>query len=183
MQFEETPLSGAFLISLEKRGDDRGFFARAFCVREFEDHGLSFKPVQMNNSLTEKKATLRGMHYQLPPWAETKLIRCIKGSVYDQILDLRPDSPTFGQSFGAELSATNRKAMLVPKGFAHGFMTLEDDSEVFYAVDQYYSSEWERGIRWNDSKFQLKWPFEPSVVSERDQGHPDYNEKWHQIKS
>ena len=123
MIFTETPLKGAYLIDLERRGDDRGFFARAFCEREFAEHGLVDRFVQANNSLSARRGTLRGMHYQLAPKAETKVVRCIRGSLHDVILDLRPGSPTFGRSFGAELSADNRRMMYVPKGFAHGFFT------------------------------------------------------------
>ena len=133
MKFAPTPLAGAFLIDIEKRGDDRGFFARAFCENEFAAQGLSSRFVQVNNSLSAFKGTLRGMHYQLAPKAETKLVRCIRGALWDVILDLRKESPTFGQYFGAELSAENRRMMYVPKGFGHGFVTLQDDTEAFYA--------------------------------------------------
>ena len=150
MIFTETPLPGAYLIDLEKRGDDRGFFARAFCEKEFAAHQLVTRFVQVNNSLSAQQGTLRGMHYQLAPKAETKLVRCIRGALYDLILDLRPGSPTFGQSFGAELTAENRRMMYVPKGFAHGFITLADDTEAFYFVDEFYAPEHERGVRWND---------------------------------
>src|SRR4051794_35870853 len=150
MIFNETPLRGAFLIDLEKRGDDRGFFARAFCRREFEAHGLTTGFVQVNDSLSAQRGTPPGLHYQLAPPAETKLVRCVRGALYDVILDLRQDSPTFGQSFGAELTAENRRMMYVPKGFAHAFLTLADDSEAFYFTDEFYAPELERGIRWND---------------------------------
>src|SRR5690349_14728791 len=149
MVFTPIPLAGAFLIDLEKRGDDRGFFARTFCEKEFAARQLSGRFVQVNNSLSAQRGTLRGMHYQLAPKAETKLVRCIRGSLYDVIIDLRQDSPTFGQSFGAELSADNRRMMYVPKGFAHGFLTLAHDTEAFYFVDEVYAPECERGIRWN----------------------------------
>src|SRR3954447_10838807 len=132
MIFTETPLKGAFLIDLEKRGDDRGFFARAFCENEFGANKLSNRFVQINNSLSAQRGTLRGMHYQLAPKAETKVVRCIRGGLFDVILDLRPGSTTFGRSFGAELNAENRRMMYVPKGFAHGFITLSDDTEAFY---------------------------------------------------
>ena len=146
MQFNETPLAGAYTIELDKIGDDRGFFARAFCEQEFSEVGLVSHFVQVNNSLSADKGTLRGMHYQLAPKAETKLVRCIRGSLYDIILDLRPDSPTFGQHFGAELSAENRRMMYVPKGFAHGFITLTDNAEAFYMVDEPYAPDMERGV-------------------------------------
>ena len=179
MNFTETPLTGAFLIDLEKRGDDRGFFARAFCEREFAEQGLPARFVQVNNSLSAEKGTLRGMHYQLAPKAETKLVRCIRGALYDVILDLREDSPTFGQSFGEELSAENRRMMAVPKGFAHGFITLCDDTEAFYFVDEFYAPDAERGVRWNDPRFSISWPIEPIVLSDKDRDQRDFDPAWH----
>jgi dTDP-4-dehydrorhamnose 3,5-epimerase len=179
MIFHETPLAGAFVIDLEKKGDDRGFFARAFCEREFAAKGLSTRFVQVNNSLSAQKGTLRGMHYQLAPRAETKLVRCIRGSLFDVILDLRKGSPTFGQSFGAELSAENRRMMYVPKGFAHGFITLADDTEAFYFVDEFYAPEQERGLRWNDPRFAIAWPAAPVVLSDKDRAHRDFDPAWH----
>jgi len=179
MKFIETPLEGAFVIELEKHGDERGFFARAFCENEFGDHGLVTGFVQVNNSTSKVKGTLRGMHYQLSPHAETKMVRCIRGSLVDMILDIRPGSKTFGKSFGAELSAENRKMMYVPKGFAHGFITLTEDSEAFYFVDEFYAPEFERGIRWNDPKFGIEWPCEPELISDKDANHPDYDESYH----
>jgi len=135
--------------------------------------------VQVNNSLSAQKGTLRGMHYQLAPRAETKLVRCIRGALYDVILDLRPDSPTFGQSFGAELSAENRRMMVVPKGFAHGFITLADDTEAFYFVDEFYAPEQERGVRWDDPRFAISWPLAPVVLSDKDREHRDFDPAWH----
>lgn len=179
MKFVETPLKGAYLIHLEKREDERGFFARAFCVNEFEAHGLNPAIVQINNSLSKDKGTLRGMHYQLAPKAEVKMVRCIKGALYDVILDLRKDSDTFGQSFGQELSAENRTMMYVPEGFAHGFITLEEDTEAFYLSTGFYAPEYERGVRYNDPKFNIQWPAAPVVVSEKDLNHPDFNEDYH----
>jgi dTDP-4-dehydrorhamnose 3,5-epimerase len=179
MIFHETPLAGAYLIDLEKRGDDRGFFARAFCEKEFGAHGLATRFVQVNNSLSAQKGTLRGMHYQLAPRAETKLVRCIRGSLFDVILDLRQGSPTFGRSFGAELTAENRRMMYVPKGFAHGFITLEDGTETFYFADDFYAPEQERGVRWNDPRFRIEWPGSPTVISEKDRGHRDFDPAWH----
>jgi len=179
MIFNETPIPGAFLIDLEKRGDDRGFFARAFCEKEFAAAGLVSRFVQVNNSLSAQKGTLRGMHYQLAPMAETKLVRCIRGSLYDVILDLRGDSPTFGKSFGAELSAENRRMMYVPKGFAHGFITLTDDAEAFYFVDEFYGPTYERGVRWNDPKFNIEWPIQPVVLSDKDAAWRDFDPAWH----
>ena len=179
MKFTPTPLKGAFLIDLEKKEDQRGFFARLYCCEEFKAHGLEPKIVQANDSWSASKGTLRGMHYQLPPKEETKLVRCLIGSVYDMIIDIRKDSPSFGKSFGAVLSAANRKMMFVPRGFAHGFLTLEDDSEVFYLVSEFFSKELERGIRWNDPFFKLAWPEMPKVVSERDQNHPNFDPDYH----
>jgi dTDP-4-dehydrorhamnose 3,5-epimerase len=179
MIFEETPLRGAWVIDLEKRGDDRGFFARVFCEKEFAAHGLATHFVQVNNSLSAQKGTLRGMHYQLAPKAETKLVRCMKGALHDLILDLRPGSPTFGKSFGADLTAENRRMMYVPKGFAHGFITLADDTEAFYFVDEFYGPEQERGVRFDDPEFALKWPLAPVVVSDKDRAHRDFDPAWH----
>lgn len=179
MKFFETPLAGAYVIELEKIGDERGFFARAFCQREFVKHDLAREIVQVNNSLAERKGTLRGMHYQLAPKAETKMVRCIRGSLYDVILDLRSGSPTFGKHFGVELSAENRKMLYVPKGFAHGFVTLVDGTEAFYFVDEYYAPEQERGIRWNDPHFGIAWPIEPVVLSEKDKSHRDFDPSYH----
>jgi dTDP-4-dehydrorhamnose 3,5-epimerase len=177
--FTETPIPGAFLIELEKRGDERGFFARAFCENEFSAHGLAPRFVQVNNSLSRFKGTLRGMHYQLAPKAETKVVRCIRGALLDVILDLRPASPSFGKSYGAELSAENRRMMYVPKGFAHGFLTLQDDTEAFYFVDEFYAPTEERCIRWNDSRFSIAWPAAPAVISDKDRDQKDFDPAWH----
>jgi dTDP-4-dehydrorhamnose 3,5-epimerase len=179
MIFTETPLSGAYVIELEKRSDDRGFFARVFCEREFADHGLSTRFVQVNNSLARQKGTLRGMHYQLPPSAESKLVRCVRGSFHDVIIDLREESPSFGRHFEIELSAENRTMLYVPKGFAHGFITLERDTEAFYFADEFYAPERERGIRWNDPRFGIEWPLEPAVISEKDRSHPGFDPEHH----
>lgn len=183
MLFHPTPLAGAFTIELEKRGDERGFFARFFCEREFSQAGLVSHFVQVNNSLTAKKGTLRGLHYQLAPAAETKVVRCLRGSLYDLILDVRPDSATFGQSFGAELSADNRRMMYVPRGFAHAFLTLQDDTEALYLVSDYYAPELERGIRYNDPKFAIHWPLEPQEVSAKDMQWPDFDPAFHGTES
>ena len=153
MIFHETPLHGVFLIEPEKRGDERGFFARVFCEDEFAAHGLETRFVQANNSLTARKGTLRGMHYQLPPASEVKLVRCIRGGLHDLIVDLRPDSPSFGKWFGADLTAENRMMMYVPRGFAHGFVTLTEDAEAFYLVSAPYAPELERGLRFDDPWF------------------------------
>ncbi len=179
MKFIETPLKGAYTIELEKRGDNRGFFARFFCENEFSQQGLINNFVQINNSLTGKKGTIRGMHYQLMPDSEVKVVRCIKGSLYDVILDLRPDSPSFGKSFGAELNEENRTMMYVPKGFAHGFITLADDTEALYLVSSFYSPGAERGIRYNDPSFNIQWPMEPAEVSDKDSKWPDFDHEFH----
>lgn len=179
MIFQPTPLAGAYTIDLEKRGDDRGFFARVFCQREFSDHGLESQFVQVNNSLSGKKGTLRGMHYQLPPFSEVKVLRCIKGSLFDVIVDLRPDSPTFKKWFGAELTAENRRMMYVPRGFAHGLITLEDSTEVLYLVSAFYSQENERGLRFDDPTIGIHWPMTPMEVSAKDRTWPDLDEEFH----
>lgn len=174
MKFHALPLKGSYLIEQSPHCDERGFFARAFCQEAFASQGLHTEYVQMNNSLSHKKGTLRGLHYQLGPMEEVKLVRCIQGSIYDVIVDIRPESPTFGLSYGAILSAENRTMMYVPKGFAHGFLTLSDTAETFYMVSQYYSKPLERGIRWNDPFFHIDWPISPSIISERDRSHPDF---------
>jgi len=174
MIFNETPVSGAYVIDLEKKGDERGFFARAFCVNEFREHGLVTEFVQINNSLSATEATLRGMHYQLGDDAETKIVRCLSGVLYDVVLDLRDDSPTFGKSFGAELTPENRRMMYVPKGCAHGFITLAPDTEALYFVDAFYAPDAERGVRWDDPLFNIEWPREPVVLSEKDRNHPEW---------
>ena len=179
MKFHPAPLNGAFTIELEKRGDERGFFARLFCQREFEAQGLSGQFVQANDSHSAHKGTLRGLHMQLAPHAETKVVRCIRGALYDGILDVRKDSPTFGKSFGAELTAENRLMMYVPKGFAHGFITLTDDTEAFYLSDAFYAPEAERGIRWNDPAFSVEWPLAPTVISDKDRDQRDFDPAWH----
>lgn len=179
MLFEETPLAGAYVIKQERHGDDRGFFARAFCRKEFEEAGLATQFVQVNNSLSAKKGTLRGMHYQLAPHAETKIVRCIRGALCDVIIDLRPQSPTFCSSFQIELNAENRDMLYVPKGFAHSFITLVDDTESLYLVDEFYAPEYERAIRWNDPKFAIEWPLEPTEISEKDSHHPDFDPAYH----
>jgi dTDP-4-dehydrorhamnose 3,5-epimerase len=179
MKFLQTPLEGAFVIDLEKREDERGFFARAFCVNEFKNLNLDGGIVQVNNSMSVNKGTLRGMHYQLEPYAETKIVRCVKGSLFDVLIDLRKASPTFGKWYGEVLSADNRRMMYVPKGFAHGFLTLESHTEAVYFVTQFYHAASERGLRFNDPAFKIEWPISPEIVSEKDLGHPDFNEAYH----
>ena len=174
MKFHETELKGAFIIEPEKRADDRGFFARSWCQKEFEQHGLVPRVVQANISNNKYKATLRGMHYQASPYEETKLVRCTRGAVYDVIIDVRPDSPTYHRWIGVELTASNYKMLYVPEGFAHGFQTLEDDTEVIYQVSQFYTPSAERGIRWNDPLFQIKWLTPVETISEKDANWPDF---------
>ena len=183
MKFNKTPLTGAYTIELDRMGDGRGFFARFFCGEEFSKQSLINNFVQINDSLTKNKGTLRGMHYQLPPSAEVKVVRCIKGSLYDVILDLRPDSATFGKWFGETLSAENRRMMYVPEGFAHGFVTLEDDTEAFYLVSSPYAPALERGLRFNDPRFKIEWPVKPIEISEKDQSWPEFDPDWHGIES
>jgi dTDP-4-dehydrorhamnose 3,5-epimerase len=177
----ETPLASARLIELERLGDDRGFFARAFCAREFRARGLEHEFVQVNNSFSIRRGTLRGLHYQLPPAAEVKMVRCVRGSFYDLILDLRPDSLTFGRSFGAELSAENRVMMYVPRGFAHAILTLEDDTEALYFASNFYVPGQERGVRWNDPRFALEWPVAPLEISAKDRAWPDFADAFHGV--
>jgi dTDP-4-dehydrorhamnose 3,5-epimerase len=182
MIFTETPLKGAFLIELEKKGDERGFFARFFCKDEFADFGLFKEFKQVNNSFSALKGTLRGLHYQLMPSTEVKILRCISGAIFDVILDLRPDSPDYGRWFGRELSSDNRLMIYVPRGFAHGFMTLTNNTEVLYFASENYSPELEKGIRYNDSHFTIKWPNEPVEISHKDANWPDFNPDWHQVE-
>ena len=174
MIFTETKLAGAYLIELEKRGDERGFFARAWCRNEFEQHGLVSRLVQVNLSSNNKAGTLRGMHYQKAPDEETKLIRCTRGALYDVIIDLRPDSPTYKEWLGVELTAGNHRMLYVPKNFAHGFQTLEDDTEAIYQVSQFYAPQSEGGVRWNDPAFGIEWPLPAQVISDKDQNWPDF---------
>ncbi len=179
MKFTETPLKGAFIIDMEKRGDDRGWFARFFCEREYQQKNLNHLIVQANTSASRHKGTLRGMHYQLAPKAEDKIIRCLHGALFDAIIDLRQDSPTFLRHFTIHLTAENRTMLYVPKGFAHGFITLEPNTEAFYLVTEYYAPEYERGLRYNDPRFAIQWPLEPVVISEKDKNHPDFNPHIH----
>lgn len=172
MIFTETPLKGAFLIELERHEDDRGFFARTFCQKEFEMHGLSPRIVQCSVSFNRRKGTLRGMHYQTAPYEEGKLIRCTQGSLYDVIIDLRSTSPTRTKYFAADLSAGNGRMLYVPEGFAHGFQTLEDNTEVFYQMSQFYAPEYSKGVRWDDPTFSIPWPRAERIILERDRNYP-----------
>lgn len=179
MIFNKTTLHGAYTIELEQRGDDRGFFARMFCEREFAKHGLETRFVQVNNSLSTKAGVLRGMHYQLPPFAEVKVVRCVRGSLWDFIVDLRPDSPTFKSWFGAELSAENRTMMYVPHGFGHGFVTLTDDTETVYLVSAIYDRDQERGVRYDDPAIGIQLPIQLTEISPKDAAWPDLDAEFH----
>jgi dTDP-4-dehydrorhamnose 3,5-epimerase len=172
--FTEIKLKDAYIIDLEKREDERGFFARGWCQNEFEARGLAPRVVQANISYNKKRGTLRGMHYQIAPYEETKLVRCTRGALYDVIVDLRPTSPSYKQWFGLELSADNYKMLYVPEGFAHGFITLQDETEATYQVSQFYTPGSERGLRYNDPAFGIEWPAEVQVISEKDKSWPDY---------
>lgn len=174
MLFSETQLKGAYIIEIEKLEDNRGFFARSWCQKEFEAHGLNPRIVQANVSYNKRKGTLRGMHYQKTPYEETKLVRCTKGAIYDVIIDLRPTSTTYGQWIGVELTKDNYKMLYVPENFAHGFQTLEDDSEAIYQVSQFYTPGAESGIRWDDPAFNIDWPIGVQVISDKDKSWPDY---------
>lgn len=174
MIFTETALKGAFVIEPERLEDERGFFARTWCKREFESHGLGTQWAQCSISFNHKKGTLRGMHFQAAPHAESKLIRCTRGSIYDVIIDLRLDSPTCTQWIFVEMSAQSSKMIYVPEGFAHGFLTLEDDTEVFYQMSEFYAAECAGGVRWNDPTFGIVWPAEVRVINARDNNFPDF---------
>ena len=175
MVFKETRLKGAFIIELEKIVDGRGFFSRAWCQKEFQAHGLNPNVVQCNLSFNTSKGTLRGMHYQIAPHEEAKIVRCIRGKVYDVIIDLRPKSPTYLQWIGVELSAENRKMLYVPENFAHGYLTLADNTELFYQVSHFYSPESESGIRWNDRTVNIKWPQTNGlIITDKDKNWPDF---------
>jgi dTDP-4-dehydrorhamnose 3,5-epimerase len=174
MIFTETKLPGSYLLELKKFEDERGFFARSWCQKEFEEHGLVPCVVQANVSYNVKQGTLRGMHYQAAPYAETKLVRCTRGALYDVIVDVRSSSPTYMQWFGVELSADNYKMLYVPEGFAHGFITLVDDTEATYQVSQFYTPGAERGLRYNDPLFAIEWPLPAAVISDKDSNWGDF---------
>jgi dTDP-4-dehydrorhamnose 3,5-epimerase len=172
MKFIETKLKGTFIIEPEKLEDERGFFARTFCEKEFEEHGLDFKVVQCNISFNRKEGTLRGMHYQVFPHEEAKLVSCTRGAVFDVILDLRRDSPTAREWEAFELRDRDYKMIYIPKGLAHGFQTLEDDTGVFYQMSEFYHAEYARGIRWNDPAFGIEWPLNIKKISKKDMNYP-----------
>lgn len=175
MIFQETKLKGAYIVDIERREDDRGFFARTWCRREFEAHGLNPRLAQCSISFNAKRGTLRGMHYQGRPFEEAKLVRCTMGSLCDVIVDLRPDSPTFKNHLSVVLTAESRTMLHVPDGFAHGFLTLEDDTEVHYQISQFHAPDHARGFRWNDPTFGISWPADVKIISERDRNYPDFS--------
>jgi dTDP-4-dehydrorhamnose 3,5-epimerase len=174
MIFRETRLSGAYLIDLELHQDDRGFFARTWCRREFEDHGLNSPVVQTNVSLTRRKGSLRGMHYQAEPYGEAKLLRCTRGAIHDVIIDLRRDSPTRGEWIAEELTENNHRMLYVPEGFAHGFQTLTDDAEVTYHMMEFHTPSAARGVRYDDPAFGIEWPLPVTEITARDRVWPDW---------
>ena len=175
MKFQPTPLAGAYLIELEQLEDERGFFARSFCQNEFRARGLDPVIAQCDVSFSRKRGTLRGLHYQAEPHAEAKLVRCTRGAIWDVIVDLRTGSPTARQWHAAELTAENRLSFYIPAGFAHGFQTLADDTEVLYQMSEFYVPASARGVRWNDPAFGIEWPPADRIISERDQNYPDFN--------
>ena len=175
MIFSETILSGAYTIEIEKIEDERGFFARIWDKDEFSKLRLNTKFVQSSISLNKKKGTIRGMHYQTKPYEETKIVRCTKGRIFDVIIDLRANSKTFKKWFSVELNSDDYKMLYIPKGFAHGFQTLEDNSEVFYQISQYYNLKSSKGIRWNDKTFQIKWPLDVTIISQKDLSNPTFS--------
>jgi dTDP-4-dehydrorhamnose 3,5-epimerase len=174
MKFTETKISGAYLIEIEPMNDERGFFARSFCTEEFQQQGLASNFVQCSISFTSQLGTIRGMHYQIAPDTETKLVRCTRGAIYDVILDLRPESPTFRQWVSAELTTDNHQMLYIPAGCAHGFQTLANDTEVFYQMAGIYIPDAARGVRWNDPAFGIEMPLAVSVIKERDRDYPDF---------
>ena len=172
MKFEPTPLKDAWVITLDPLGDERGYFSRTFCRREFEVHGIEANVAQCNTSFNVEAGTLRGMHFQTEPAAETKLVRCIRGALYDVIVDLRPESPTYLQHFGVKLTAENLKMLFVPRNFAHGFLTLDPKTEAFYMVGEFYTPEYEKGLRHDDPALGIEWPVPIEVISDKDASWP-----------
>ena len=174
MRFRETALAGAYVIEIEAYTDERGFFARAWCAEEFARHGVTAMPVQASVSYSRKKGTLRGLHYQVPPSREGKLVRCTAGSIFDVIVDLRPRSPTRLQHVGVTLSAENRLSLYIPPGLAHGFQTLTADAEVTYLMTDGYAPALARGVRWDDPAFGIAWPPDDRTIAERDRNYADF---------
>ncbi len=175
MIFSETKLSGVYVIEIEKIEDERGFFSRIWDKDEFSKVGLGTEFVQTSISSNKRKGTIRGMHYQTKPYEEDKIVRCVKGEIFDVVVDLRPDSKTFKEWFSIKLSSDNYKMLYVPKGFAHGFQTLEDNTEVFYQISEYYNSKHAKGVKWDDDTFQIKWPLKATVISQKDSSNPIFH--------
>jgi dTDP-4-dehydrorhamnose 3,5-epimerase len=175
MIFTETKIKGAYIIDLNRLQDDRGFFGRSYCRKEFERNGLNTNMVQVNISNNKKKGTLRGLHMQQSPYSEAKLVRCTRGAIYDVIVDMRDDSETFKQWLGVELRADDYKMVYLPEGCAHGYLTLEDDTDVIYQVTEFYTPGAELGFLWNDPAFEIEWPVDPVVISVKDQAHPPFD--------
>jgi dTDP-4-dehydrorhamnose 3,5-epimerase len=175
MIFKKTNLVGAYIVEIQRLEDERGFFARSFCQREFQEHGLNPNLAQCNISYNKVKGTLRGMHFQAMPFQEAKLVRCTQGAIHDVIIDLRPDSPTCMHHFTIKLTAEEHNALYVPEGFAHGFLTLAPETCVFYQMSEFYAPGYARGFRWDDPAFNLKWPAEIEMISERDANYPDFS--------
>jgi dTDP-4-dehydrorhamnose 3,5-epimerase len=174
MKWTGLPLAGAYQVEIQPASDERGFFARTWCAEEMRELGLDVQFVQCSISYNKRRGTLRGMHYQGAPYSESKLVRCTAGAIYDVLLDLRPESATFRSWIAVELTSENRKGVLVPAGFAHGFQSLSDHSEVFYQISESFRSEFSRGVRWNDAAFRIEWPLEPAFLSDRDRSFPDF---------
>ncbi|MCB0999836.1 MAG: dTDP-4-dehydrorhamnose 3,5-epimerase [Ilumatobacteraceae bacterium] len=183
MKFVDTHLAGAWILDLDRRDDDRGFFARAFCRRELEDHGVSFDVKQANLSFNSDQGTVRGMHFQYPPAGESKLIRCISGAIVDVIVDVRPESATFLSHLAVELTASNRRALVIPPRFAHGYMTLTADAEVMYLVDEFYTPSEEGGLRWDDPALAIDWPAPMRSISPKDAAWPDLGEQLDHLRA
>lgn len=174
MKFASTPLAGAHLLEIEPAVDERGFFARTWCQREFDAQGLDSRLVQCSVSFNARRGTLRGMHYQARPHEEAKVVRCTRGRIYDVLVDLRPESATYKKWHGVVLDAVSHRALYIPPGVAHGFLTLEDDTEVLYQISTFYQPDAARGVRWNDPTFGIHWPEAVTVVSARDRSYPDF---------
>ncbi|MBU4347626.1 dTDP-4-dehydrorhamnose 3,5-epimerase [Patescibacteria group bacterium] len=177
MKFKETKIKGLYIINPEPKMDERGYLMRIFCEEELKKNGLEFKIVQANQTLTKKKGAIRGMHFQIPPKAEDKIVQCLHGAIYDVVIDLRKDSPTYSQWVAEELTGDNKKMFLIPKGFAHGFQSLADNCEVQYFMTEFYAPEQASGVRWNDSLFNIKWPIENPILSEKDKNWPLMKQK------
>jgi len=174
VKFIETPLKGSYIIEIEAIEDERGSFARSWCQREFAEHSLNSRIVQCNVSFNKKRGTLRGMHFQVEPFAEAKIVRCTRGAIYDVIIDLRENSHSLKKWFAVELNESNQRMLYIQEGFAHGFQTLEDNTEVFYQMSEFYYPEYSRGVRWNDPCFSIKWPEGERIISKKDQEYPDF---------